>query len=164
MRPRDLAQDDTPTAAVIEHAVRWLESRGAMADPVVTLQPTSPLRRASEIDATVALLDAPDIRSAVTVALLPWPSSVVGRVEGGKLVRLAAAGGQLRRQRSAPAVRLTGGVYVTRRELLAQGQLFDERPAVIVVDATSGIDIDTADDLAAARRLVRAKPGYAHGS
>src|SRR5512141_515927 len=56
LRPDELAGDTTPTLPVIRHAVDWLEARGATIGTVVTLQATSPLRDAAEIDATVALL------------------------------------------------------------------------------------------------------------
>jgi CMP-N-acetylneuraminic acid synthetase len=155
LRPVALAGDDTPTLAVIRHAVEWLEARGAAVDPVVTLQPTSPLRDAREIDAVIALLDEPAARSAVSVAPLDLPASVVGWLDDGRFAAAAAAGDP-RRQASPPAVRITGGVYVTRRDLLAEGALLDDRPAAYLVDAASAIDIDTAADLWQARRLLRA--------
>ena len=49
-RPPELADDDTPMLPVVAHA---LEATGA--DAVVLLQPTSPLRRAADIDAAVDL-------------------------------------------------------------------------------------------------------------
>ena len=50
MRPASLAQDDTPTRAVLEHVVTELTAEGYIPDAVLTLQPTSPLRTADEID------------------------------------------------------------------------------------------------------------------
>lgn len=155
LRPAELAADDTPTEPVIEHAVAWLEADGQAVDLVVTLQPTSPLRGPAEIDATIALLDDPAVDSAASVSQVGWPSSVLGRLDGGSFVPLVPRGSDLRRQASAPAVRLTGAVYVTRRELLAAGRLLGERPAAHLVTAADAIDIDTAADLAAARRAWR---------
>src|SRR5438552_3620575 len=54
-RPEELATDETPMFRVIDHAVRALESDGESVSVVVTLQPTSPLRSAQEIDAAIAL-------------------------------------------------------------------------------------------------------------
>jgi CMP-N-acetylneuraminic acid synthetase len=154
LRPAALARDDTPTLPVIRHAVAWLEARDVQVDTVVTLQPTSPLRDAAEIDATVALLDRNGVRSAVTVAPLGVASSAVGGLVDGRFV-----GGpsmtEARRQAVPPAVRLTGGVYATRRSLLDEGRLLDDRPAALVVEGPSAIDVDTPDDLAAARRALR---------
>ena len=160
MRPAELASDDTPTHRVVEHAVAWLESQGQRVDLVVTLQPTSPLRGASQIDAAVALLDRSDARSAVSVAALDLPASVVGWLDGDRFLR-ARDDRDARRQDSPPAARITGGVYVTRRDLLAEGRMLDERPAALLVDAATAIDVDTAADLAAARRALRAGGGAA---
>ena len=154
-RPPELARDDTPTLPVIQHALAWLEAAGASADLVVTLQPTSPLRDAAEVDAVVGLLADPQVTSAVSVTLLGHAISVVGALRGGRF-EAVAAGGDVRRQASLPAVRITGAVYVTRRQLLRAGRLLDDRPAAHLVDGPSAIDIDTPDDLAEARRAWRA--------
>jgi len=153
-RPAELATDETPTLPVIQHAVDWLEASGAEVDLVVTLQPTSPLRAGAEIDAVVRLLADPAVGSAVSVAALGHPISVVGALREGRFV--AASSGEVRRQVSPPAVRVTGAVYVTRRSLLRAGRLLDDRPAAHLVAGPSAIDIDTGDDLTAARRAWRA--------
>jgi CMP-N-acetylneuraminic acid synthetase len=113
------------------------------------------LRTAAEIDATVALLDDPAVGSAATATLLGCPISVVGSLDRGRFVAAINGSAEVRRQTAMEAVRLTGGVFATRREVLAGGRLLDDRPAALIVDAQSGIDIDTADDLAEARRTVR---------
>jgi CMP-N-acetylneuraminic acid synthetase len=153
-RPDALAADDTPTAPVTEHAVSWLERNGTPVEIAVTLQPTSPLRGADEIDAVVALLDKRNVRSAVSVAPIGLPASVVGALVAGHFVPMPV-GGDARRQAAPPAVRITGGVYATRRDLLAEGKLLDDRPAAFHVDAAGAVDVDDADDLAEARRLMR---------
>lgn len=155
-RPAALATTDAPTVQAIQHAVAWAEADGMTVDLVVTLQPTSPLRSAAEIDAAVALLRDGRVRSAVSVARLGLPISVVGALDGPSFVRAATAERDTRRQASRPAVRLTGGIYVTRRSLLAEDRLIDDRPAALVVAQSSGIDVDTMDDLRAARRAWRA--------
>lgn len=152
LRPDELALDTTPTLPVIQHAVAWLEGQGWFPDLVATLQATTPLREPGEIDAAIALLDDPAVASAVTVAALPLAASVVGVVEAGRfLSALAAHARDVRRQAVGPAMRITGGAYVTRRSLLAAGRLLDDRPAALVVDAARAIDIDDLADLRAAR-------------
>jgi CMP-N-acetylneuraminic acid synthetase len=155
-RPDELAQDDSPTLPVIQHAVRQAEADGDRFELVVTLQPTAPLRTAEQIDAAIALIRDPSVRSAVSVAELGMPISVIGSSAHGR-VRLVAHGTDVRRQASPPAVRVTGGVYVTRRDLLDEGRLLDDRPAALVLDPASALDVDTADDLATARRLWRVR-------
>jgi CMP-N,N'-diacetyllegionaminic acid synthase len=159
MRPDDLAGDATPTVPVIRHALDWLELHGPEVDVVVTLQATSPLRGADEIDAVLALLDEPSVRCAVSVTPLDLPSTVVGLVVDGRFRSMLPREGDLRRQAAPQAVRLTGAVYATRRELLLEGRLLDDAPAALVIDGPSAIDVDDAADLAAARRAIRTPGG-----
>ncbi|MEP6468472.1 MAG: acylneuraminate cytidylyltransferase family protein [Chloroflexota bacterium] len=155
-RPGELAQDDSPTVPAIQHAVQQAEAHGERFELVVTLQPTAPLRTAEQIDAAIALLGDPLVRSAVSVCRLGMPIRVIGMLANGR-VRLVDRGTDARRQASPPAVRLTGGIYVTRRDLLDEGRLLDDRPAGLVLDEASGLDVDTAADLAEARRLSRVR-------
>lgn len=157
-RPDELAGDATPTLPVVSHAVEWLEARGAAIEVVVTLQATSPLRGPAEIDATIALLDDPAVRSAVTVTPVGMASSILGTVREGRF-RAFLTAPDPRRQAAPPAVRLTGAVYVTRRNLLADGRLLDDAPAALLVEGASAIDVDDATDLAAARRYLRVSRG-----
>ena len=157
LRPAHLAQDDTPTYPVIQHAVDFLEGEGVRIDLVVTLQPTSPLRGPDQIDATIALLDSPAVQSATTIASTGIPVNVVGISHKGRFVPFAPEYSQ-GRQRTPDVYRLTGGVYVSRRSLLGSGRLLDDRPAGLIVDATRAIDIDSLEDLTRARRALRAAP------
>jgi CMP-N-acetylneuraminic acid synthetase len=161
LRPAELAAADTPTLPVIRHAVEWLEAGGERVDVAVTLQPTSPLRDAAQIDTVLALLDRSGADSAVSVTSLGLPISVVGHVAGGRFVPAVSPGGDVRRQAAPAAVRVTGGVYATRRALLDAGRLLGERPAAYLVDGPSAIDVDSADDLRAARRALRSLAGGA---
>ena len=158
LRPAELASDEAATVDVLRHAVAQLELDGSRVEIVVTLQPTSPLRTAAEIDATVALVRDGDTDSAATVAELGLPWSVVGYLVEGKLVRGEQVGGDARRQAAPPAVRLTGGVYVTRRALLDTGRMLGAQPAALLVSAAAALDVDDARDLDRARRAVARTP------
>jgi CMP-N-acetylneuraminic acid synthetase len=155
LRPAELARDDSATVDVLRHAVGALEETGSQVDIVVTLQPTSPLRSAAEIDATVAAVRHGTSDSAVTVAELGVPWSVVGHLDDGRFVQPPREGGDARRQASPAAVRITGSVYATRRALLDDGLILGSSPAAIVTSGPGTIDVDDARDLARARRALR---------
>ena len=82
----------TPTLPVIDHAVRQLEAVGETISIVVTLQPTSPLRTAAQIDEAVSLLESSGARSAVAVAALGLPASILGAVVDGRFRAMPWAG------------------------------------------------------------------------
>ena len=57
LRPLELARDDTPTIPVLQDVVRKLEANGESYDAILTLQPTTPLRRPEDIDGAITLLE-----------------------------------------------------------------------------------------------------------
>src|SRR5262245_3570845 len=67
MRPAELAQDETPTLPVLQDVVRKLEATGECYDAVFTLQPTTPLRRADDIDGAIELLERTGADSVISV-------------------------------------------------------------------------------------------------
>jgi CMP-N-acetylneuraminic acid synthetase len=159
-RPDHLATDDASTVAVVHHAIDALESSsGTRADIVVTLQPTSPLRGADLIDQAVDLVANGAHRSAVTVAEIPFAAPTVGILSDARF-RASVTLTDPRRQVAPSAVRLTGAVYVTTRDLLDDGRLTDGAPAALLTQGAAAIDIDAPADLAAARRALRRGSTY----
>lgn len=53
IRPSHLAEDDTPTSEVILHTIDELAKLGKVFSHVMLIEPTSPLRETSDIDAAV---------------------------------------------------------------------------------------------------------------
>jgi len=68
MRPMELAQDDTPSVPVLQHAVNVVEEAGDTVDIMVLVQPTSPLVLASDIDAAIEKLVASGAPTCVSVS------------------------------------------------------------------------------------------------
>jgi hypothetical protein len=90
-----------------------------------------------------------------TVAEVGLPATVVGVVRAGGFESLWSSPTDARRQVGPQLVRLTGAIYVSRRELLDAGRLLGDRPAAIMTSGAEAIDIDDIADLAAARRAHR---------
>lgn len=160
VRPAVLAGDDTPSLPVVQHAVRALEQEGYRADVVVLLQPTSPLRRAADIDAAVDLLLSSGADSVVSVVEVPHhfnPVSVL-RIEDGRLVPyLPGEGVRVLRRQDKPQVWARNGaaIYVTRREvLLDEGTFFGRDCRPLVMNREDSVDIDDETDLVIAEALL----------
>lgn len=156
LRPAELAMDDTPTLPVLQHAVAELEKAGDWFDAVCLLQPTSPFRRAGDIDGCIELLET---GLDAVVSMLPVPSEhnphwVYFRDADG-LLRLATGEDQPipRRQELPPAFHRDGAVYVTRRDVLMQGSLYGRRLGGYLADSRS-VNLDTPADWERAERLL----------
>ncbi len=157
LRPAELAMDDTPTLPVLQHAVAELEKTGDRFDAVCLLQPTSPFRRAGDIDGCIELLESAGLDAVVSVLPVPPehnPHWVYFR-EGDGLLRLATGEDQPipRRQELPPAFHRDGSVYVTRRNVLMEGNsLYGRRLGGYLADSRS-VNLDTPADWERAERL-----------
>jgi CMP-N,N'-diacetyllegionaminic acid synthase len=157
LRPAELALDDTPTLPVLQHAVTELERAGDHFDAVCLLQPTSPFRRAGDIDGCIQLLETEGLDGVVSVLPVPPehnPHWVYIR-NGNGLLRLATGEDQPipRRQELPPAFHRDGSIYVTRRGVLMEGNsLYGKRLGGFLADSRS-VNLDTPADWERAERL-----------
>jgi CMP-N,N'-diacetyllegionaminic acid synthase len=159
MRPSHLAADDTPMLPVIQHAVETLAAGGWVADVIVLLQPTSPLRRGSHIRDAVTLLRESKADSVVTIVEVPRHLSpdYVMRIEDGALRPFLSGGGRVtRRQDARAAYSRDGTVYACWRVTIERwGNIYGERCQPLLLNAADSLSIDSQDDWAEAeRRLV----------
>ncbi|MFC4542230.1 cytidylyltransferase domain-containing protein [Halosolutus amylolyticus] len=67
-RPERLATDGATSAAVLDHALEWHADRGDEFDAVAMIQPTTPLRRASDIDETIDRWRSTDATAGISVS------------------------------------------------------------------------------------------------
>ncbi len=158
LRPAALAQDDTAMRPVIEHAIDTLEAAGWLADIVVLLQPTSPLRSPAHIRRSVEILTDTRADSVVSVLALPRHLSpdYVMRVEGGRLVPFLPDGERVTRRQDARAAYVRDGTVYTfwRRTLREQGSIYGEDCRPMVVPAEESLTIDSPEDWAEAERRI----------
>ncbi len=164
MRPVELAQDTTPSLAVVQHALRWLEQLGDRFDAVCVLQPTTPLRRAGEIDACITLFEESGADAVVTVRRIPdefHPHWAYLRDAHGYLRLCTGQTTPVPRRQDLPlAFHRDGSVYVTRRDvLLDRGSLYGEHLVGFTVDDRPWVNIDTPADWARAEELILASVG-----
>jgi len=161
MRPPELAQDETPTLPVLRHVAEKIEEVDAWtADAVVTLQPTSPLRRAEHIEAAVSLFAAdPEADSLVSCIEVPHifhPFSVMRRDESGYMVPFLEGAQIPTRRQDKPAVFARNGaaIYITRRNCLNRF-VFGGRLLSYMMSPKDSLDIDSEADLAQAEIALR---------
>jgi len=163
MRPGDIAGDETPMLAVIEHAVDALEQGGWLPEIVVLLQPTSPLRQPDHVRSAVQQLRDSAADSVVTVVEVPRHLSpdYVMRIEEGRLVPFLPQGAAVtRRQDARPAWVRDGTVYAFwLRTLRDTRTIYGRNCLPLVLAARESLTIDTPDDWhEAERRIAAATP------
>jgi len=160
MRPADLARDDTPAVAVIEHAVCELERRGDRYDAVFILQPTNPLRRPEDIDGAIELLDQTGADSVISFVEVgdAHPARMKYIDTDGRAVDppFAEASEGQRRQDLPRLYLRDGSVYVTRRDVLVNHRSLKGRDCrAWLMPRDRACNIDEPTDWIIAEALVR---------
>jgi N-acylneuraminate cytidylyltransferase len=172
IRPAELARDETPHLPVLQHAVQWMRDQaGYVADVVVTLQPTSPLRSAADIAAALRMLELSGADSVVSVNEVSphaHPMRML-RVDEQGMAVLFATGEPVRkrinrRQDLPKAWVMNGAVYACRTELLfaAEPGMYGDRVVAYPMPPERSISIDTLEDWAEAERALAMRPPDHH--
>jgi len=154
MRPEDLSRDDTPSLAVLIHALEW--ARGSQQPPPefgVLLEPTAPLRLSRHIDEALEKLAETGADSVVAVCEVPHvlnPEELLvvdaDRLRPYPPSRAMAA--RHLRGAQAPAYAMSGLVYAFRiASVLKQRSLFGAVCLPLLIDWQYFLDVDTPEDL-----------------
>ena len=158
LRPAALAEDTTPSMDVIVHALDWLaENEGYAPASVVCLQPTSPFRPASDVDAAFDLFKTKRADAVVSVSEAEQHPAWMKTLDAeGRLADLVESRERAdRRQDLARVYALNGAIYLARRELLlAERTWYAGRTYGYVMPRERSLDIDTPWDLHLARLIV----------
>ena len=140
-RPEELATDLSPTIATMQHA---LEQLGDDIVYLVLLQPTNPLRPKELFLEAIELIKKNNQKSLFTVSPL---TKKIGHIEQSKFTPLNYAPG-MRSPDLKPSYYENGLLYITHRDLIKEGIIFDENSLPMIVNHPYGqVDIDTQDDL-----------------
>ncbi len=145
LRPAALAMDDTPGVAPLLHACQMVPGY----DYVVLLQPTSPLRNATDLDNALSLMvgQGADFCISVTRAK-QHPNWLFRLSERGYLQRYEEAAMATDRQSLSPVYAPNGALYVARiTALMEHGTLNGPDTIAYEMSAERSTDIDSALDL-----------------
>lgn len=165
LRPAGLATDTAPSIAPVHHALEWFVAHeGWRPDAVALLPPTSPLRRAADIDRAAKLLDEAGPVSVVSViAARNHPFFVFRRALNGRLSYfMDVTQRPQRRQDLPPAFAVSQAIILSRTEYFDRcgpgAWVADESSVVgLPVDDEVAFDIDTPADFARAEEMMRAR-------
>ena len=155
LRPGELAQDATPTAPVVLHAIEWLRSHeNWVPDLVMVLEPTSPGRRPFHIREAVALLAESGADSVASVSEVPHhfvPPKVLTLERDGTMqgVSGTAIKEMIHRRQDLPKYyALNGILFACRTGCILQDppSLWGNRVTGYVVDPRYSLDLDKPED------------------
>lgn len=163
IRPTELARDDTPRLPVVRHAIEYLETtEGYKPDLIVTLQPTSPLRRAEHIDAAIEMLVGTGADAVFSVCEAEYSPYWMRRIDAeGRLVPLLSGSEAYLRRQDLPVVyRINGAVFAeTYAAVHAGANQPGGNTRALVMERWESIDIDEEFDLKLAEMQLLARVG-----
>lgn len=166
LRPSELATDDASKGAVLQHAVRFLQEQGEKYDFVIDLDPTSPLRTVSDIEAAFHQFlesDANNLYSVTPARRNPYFNMI--EVDGRGRPRLCKTLPKevSNRQMAPPVYDLNASIYIYRTQFLLENPetLHSENTVVYIMPEERSIDIDTPLDFKLVELLLQERQNLA---
>jgi CMP-N,N'-diacetyllegionaminic acid synthase len=162
IRPTKLAEDDTPTLAVIQHALKFFIAKDVHFDAVCLLQVTSPFKTAQFIDDAINKFIESDADALVSVQQVPdeFNPHWTFKVNSKDNLELFTGEKQIisRRQDLPKAYHRDGVIYITKTSvLLEQNSLYGSRLSYVESPSGFNINIDTMKDWKKAEDYLNAK-------
>ena len=162
-RPENLAQDDSRPKDAVAHAYAELSATGYASQHFCLLQPTSPLRRPSDIQACVSMMNSGNFDSIASFTVAsPHPMrafSISDDLQAARVNDKLDIWGP--RQAFIPQYHLNGAVYVVSiAKLLADtgSSFLPGRIGAHIMPYEYSVDIDTAVDFKIAEVLFDNRP------
>jgi N-acylneuraminate cytidylyltransferase len=159
MRPHELATDAAAMMPVIEHALLEMESRaGERFDRVLLLDPTSPGRLPSDIEAAHRILDGDDAAMGVVAVSRPhfnpyWVG--VTPIDGAMQPAFPEQARAARRQDLPAFFRINGSLYLWRRDYVVSRSHWSEvRILPYEIPESRAFSIDTLEEFEMAEWLL----------
>jgi len=152
LRPAELARDDTPGIEVVLHTLRQLAQRF---DRVIVLQPTSPLRTATDIDRALRKQAEAKAPFCVSVTRPKHHPCWSLRADSEGFLRPLLPELPNRRQDLPPVYALNGAIYIAETQALIRQRSFLGEPLLgYEMPPERSLDIDTELDFAIAELLM----------
>lgn len=163
IRPAELAEDDTPTLPVLQHALDYYnEKKSYEPQVVILLQPTSPLRRAEHIDEAFELYMNSENKSLISVCEVEHSPYWMKELDDENQIQpfLDSDKKYTRRQDLPPIYRPNGAIYISTPEIiLNEDRIYEKNAKAYIMEKENSIDIDTKIDFELAETLIERGEG-----
>lgn len=155
MRPAELAADTSKTIDAVMHAVGAMEGLGRPYDVVVLLQPTSPLRRAEEINGAVEAFFSHGCLGLASVSEVSESPVLTRRFDrSGVLHPILPLPSTVRRQDMPRFWHVDGAVYINRADDLTSETSLNDNPIGYAMPKLRSSDIDSIEDFLKAEEIM----------
>jgi len=159
IRPKSLAQDDTPITKVITHALEWYKREHQnLPDNLIILQPTSPFRTGEDIDNAIEKYENSQKNSLVSVCPVSQHPSECLTISDSNELEFINMGYNIinltRRQLYKKCYFIDGAIYICKTsKFLENGTMFNSSSEIFILPKSHSIDVDDWFDLLIARAM-----------
>lgn len=155
-RPAELAKDKSPTIDAIIHAIEFIKNESDK-DIIILLQPTSPLRNATDIDKAFDIFIKTECDSVISMCKVEhspyWcfeiNNEILQPLFGYEYLRM-------RRQKVPDVYRPNGAIYIsTIKNLYKNNGFYCDKIVPYIMPSERSIDIDEEIDFKLAELLIQ---------
>lgn len=157
LRPKELAQDDSPEWYAWRHAIEYLHAQGCSFDKFISLPATSPLRSVEDVESCIAALDdnADVVVTVKKAERSPYFNMVTMDEQGFSHLAITPDKQVVRRQDAPVLYDITTVCYVTRPQFVLNNfGVFSGKVRSVIIPDVRAIDIDNPIDFKMAQLLV----------
>ena len=148
IRPKVLAKDDSRTSDLVMHAISTLNLKD---QNIMLLQPTSPLRRVSDINhASELFINNKNSYSVVTMVDAEIPREIQYLISSKSVIKKAYSSLSIktRRQDCQIVYKPNGAIYVFNTDNFMKKQTFIDKTSLsLIMPKLQSLDIDNLEDL-----------------
>lgn len=160
LRPSSLAEDTTPTAAVIKHVIDHYDSIGNYFDTICLLQPTCPFRSKGFVDKCIESFITSGADCLVSVKKVPheYNPHWVFETDGNGFLKIATGDKEIipSRHLLPPAFARDGSVYVFKADnIRKENSIYGKTISYQESDNLWHINIDTTEDWKRAEMIAK---------
>ena len=155
-RPDELAKDESPAIDAIFHAINAIKDTSDK-DIIILLQPTSPLRNATDIDAALDIFLKTDCDSVISMYKVEHSPYWCFKYKGDTFKPLFGNKGlKMRRQELPDVYRPNGAIYITTiKNLYKNNGFYCDKIVPYIMPPKRSVDIDEEIDFKLAGLLIQ---------
>ena len=157
LRPRALSEDHSSSSDYILHALDFYSNQNICIENIIVLQPTSPLRDASDIENAIDLFNNKNSDSLISVyEEHTLNDKIIYEQDGDYGIPMDKAhNAGLRRQDDSGFLVRNGAIYICSVNFFKNtGKIVSNKPLTYLMPKYRSVNIDTYDDLLVAEKLL----------
>ena len=159
-RPKKISLDSTPSIDVVKHALYFMEKKNdVIMDWVLILQPTSPLRTSFDIEKSLEIIKKKKCDTVVSVnEVNKHHPSKIKKIDSNGFLKPFSLNLKepSQRQKLFPySYQRNGAIYLTRRSVIEQNQIYGKKIIPYIMPNERSIDIDNKLDFEIAEFLYK---------